>query len=178
MATNVATTSDPNLDVSPASAIETLNATNGNQAMSIKMQQALDANRIANFTVTSAQLLAAFATPVTLIAAPGAGMTNVVEKVFISYIAGGTAYTVGGAGAYYLKYTNAAGVSVAAFPAVGIVDQAGNIVAVANSLPAPAAGIVVTANAAIVFGQLTAACTLGTGTLNLRIQYSVVPSTF
>lgn len=178
MAATTATSPTPNIEVSPQSGLELLKANLEESDLANRTMRALDTQRVADFTVSSAQLLDAFNTPVTLITAPGAGKTLVLEKVFISYIAGSVAYTVGGAGAYYIKYTNAAGTSVAAFPATGIVDQSSNIVAVANALPAPAAGIVVTANAALVFGQLTAACTAGNGTLNLRLVYSVMPSVF
>lgn len=60
----------------------------------------------ASFTLTTAQVVGAYATPVQLIAAPGAGFTTVIKEVFISTNSTGNTAFAGG-GVANLQYGNA-----------------------------------------------------------------------
>src|SRR5262245_32436968 len=64
---------------------------------------------VRKFTRTSAQILALNATPITVLAAPGTGLTTVVKQA-LAYKPAGTAYAgVATTEDLALKYTNASG---------------------------------------------------------------------
>lgn len=127
--------------------------------------------RIAKVSLSSAQILALNATPVELVAAPGAGLLISVEEIIFKMVRTGTAYANGGA--LEFRYTNASGAKVTADIAASVVTTGGagteyNIVrGVVTSLTP-------VANAAIVVDNATAAFITGTGTATVTIKYRVV----
>jgi hypothetical protein len=120
-------------------------------------------------TLTSAQLLALFTTPVTLIPAPGAGkyisIDEIVGKV---YSTGKVAYT--GANAVELRYTDGSGAKVTGdLPAAWLnnaTDRADRAV--------PAAVATMVANAPVVAAVPTANPGAGTGTVVFDLLYRVI----
>lgn len=122
-------------------------------------------------TLTSAQILALNATPVAVLAAPGAGLAIVVKQA-LAHKPAGTAYAGVAIGEdLALKYTNAAGAIAAQIETTGFLDQAGALTASA-ALP----GGLVTANAALVAHMLTGEIITGTSDLILWIEYDIVPA--
>lgn len=130
-------------------------------------------------TLTSAQILALNATPITVIAAPGASKAVVVTGA-VAYKAAGTAYGGIAAGEdVSLRYTDGSGAMLAVFEATGFLDQATAQTRYAYPQSAVAtASVEVTpvANAAIVAHMVTGEITTGTSDLVLRIFYRVIPT--
>ncbi len=134
-------------------------------------------------TITSAQALALFATPISVVPAQGAGLITLVERWGV-YKAAGTAYAGVAAGEdLVLKYTNSSG-TVAATPieTTGFLDQATAQARWANGVATgdgatPAASIG-TANAAIVAQILTGEIITGTSDLIVIVHYVLVPTVF
>ena len=125
--------------------------------------------------ITSAQLLALNATPVTLMAAPGAGLAIVIDRVE-AYKAAGTAYDGIASGEdLTLKYTDASGAVCATIETTGFLDQA---TAQLRAYRALTTELVPVANAAIVAHLLTGEIATGDSDVSLRITYRVIPTTF
>jgi hypothetical protein len=131
--------------------------------------------------ITSGQVLALNATPISLVAAPGAGKALIFDGAVIHKPAG-TAYAGIAAGEdMSVKYTNGSGLDVATCEATGFLDQT-----TAQSryvLPrtgALAAGtvsdITPVANAALVLHMLSGEITTGDSVLNIRCFYRTVPT--
>src|SRR5216683_3942034 len=70
-------------------------------------------------SLSSAQILALFTTPVTLVGAPGAGKVIVVEHIILKMITTATAYATGGA--LEFRYTDGSGAKVSADIAAAVV---------------------------------------------------------
>lgn len=129
--------------------------------------------------ITSAQLLALNATPKQILAAPGAGLANILLGV-VAYKAAGTAYAGIAAGEdLSIKYTNAAGLEVAEIETTGFLDQATAQTRWATSFAAASgiSSITPVANAALMLMLLTGEITTGTSDLKLRVYYRTVPTT-
>lgn len=132
--------------------------------------------------VTSAQVLALFATPVTVVTAPEAGTAIAVRRVAI-YKPAGTAYSGVATGEdLVLKYTNAAGAQVSSvIETTGFLDQA---TAQTRYASAPAAtgatagDTTPVAAAAVVLHLLTGEIAAGTSPLYVRVWYDLVPTVF
>lgn len=137
-------------------------------------------NKILKVTITSAQLLALNATPVSIIEAPGANKAIIVNKV-IAYKASGTAYAGVAVGEdIVLRYTDGSGTILTGIETTGFLDQATAQTRVAL-LPQSAVGTVdvevtPTANAAVVAHMTTGEITTGNSDLILVIDYSIVPT--
>ena len=127
--------------------------------------------------VSSAELLALFATPKTLVPAPGANLALVFEGAWIVKPAG-TAYGGIAAGEdLSVKYTNAAGAEVGSAEATGFLDQAtiqgrymrahGAASGVSDKTPV--------ANAALVLHMLVGEIITGDSPLHVRVFYRIVP---
>jgi hypothetical protein len=102
-------------------------------------------NQKAVVTLTNAQVLALRATPITLVAAPGAGKANIFERVQIEFDRTG-AYTES-TDNLAVRYTNTSGVIVSdTIEMTGFADAAADAVITAG----PAASPLVTTNAALV----------------------------
>lgn len=124
-------------------------------------------------TVTSAEILAANTTPITLIPAPGAGLANVVERVVVrnEFDTGAYAYTT----IANLSYTDEGGAPIVAFLATFLEAVATTIMAAASTLlDGAGASTSVVANAPIVFGTPDADPTTGAGSLVIDIWYHTV----
>jgi hypothetical protein len=133
----------------------------------------------ADVTITSAQLLALNATPISIIAAPGAGKA-IIPLGVIAYKAAGTAYSGIAAGEdLVLKYTNASGAECSPqIETTGFLDQTTAqtrfVAGIGTSLTT---NITPVANAAIVAHLLVGEITTGDSDLKLRVFYKVIPTT-
>lgn len=120
--------------------------------------------------LTAAQIIAMGTTPVSLIAAPGAGKCVIVDNITFKMTTTATAFT--GGGAVEFRYTDASGAKVAADIAAAVVTGgAGVSFTNVRGIEASLTGV---ANAAIVITNATAAFAAGTGTASLAIDYHVV----
>lgn len=132
--------------------------------------------------ITSAQVLALFATPISVVAAQGAGLAIVPVRVAI-YKPAGTAYAGIAVGEdLVLKYTNAAGAQCsAAIEATGFLDQATaqtRYAGMPGSTGATAGDVNPVANAAVVLHMLTGEVTTGTSALHVRVWYDIIKTVF
>lgn len=128
------------------------------------------------FYVTSAQLLALFATPVTVLAAPGAGYALILNSATI-FKPAGTAYGGIAAGEdLAFRYTDASGTVIGSSETTGFLDQttAQTRLVYPYRAASGVSDVNPTQNAAIVFHMLTAEITTGTSPLQLRIFYKIV----
>ena len=120
-----------------------------------------------DFKLTAAQMDTLNATPVALLAAPGAGLVNIVEGVVTFIDAGATAFELG-AGTLDFRYTNGAGASVATSVPNATVESASDTYY--RSVPLAAVPVV---NAAVV-AYASADVTDGDGVVYGRIYYRTV----
>lgn len=128
--------------------------------------------RTAVVTLSNAQVLAMFTTPVQIVAAQGLGTVVNVISMLLENVDGGVAY--GGGGAIQLSYgsglTTPASVTVAAtFLTSPTVTQ---VITAAGALATAAASAVV--NKAVNITNATAVFTTGTGTVKVVVNYTVV----
>jgi len=130
----------------------------------------------AKFTLTSAQLKALKATPVTLIAAPGAGKAILVTGLAFHYAFGTTAYTLNAGTIRLFQGAVADNHPLCASVASGLVDQTadtsnvGQAVTGTGNVPkAKAENVAIT-----VANDGAAELTLGDGTLDIIVKYNVV----
>lgn len=120
--------------------------------------------------LTAAQIIAMGTTPVSLIAAPGAGLCIIVDNITFKMVTTATAFT--GGGAVEFRYTDASGTKVTADVAAAVITAAaGTSFTNVRGIEASLTG---TANAAVVIRNATAAFAAGTGTASLVIEYHVV----
>lgn len=124
----------------------------------------------AQIAISSADILAANATPKELIAAPGAGKIICVNRITLKMITSATAYANGGA--LEFRYTNASGAKVSADIAAAVVTAG------AGTSYTSVAGVTTSltnvANAAIVLDNATAAFITGTGTAVVTVAFEVL----
>lgn len=121
--------------------------------------------------LTSAQILALNATPVTLIPAQGAGKFIIVDEILLEMTRTATAYANGGA--LEFRYTDASGAKVTADIAASVVTTGGAGVGY-NNVGGVVSALVPVANAAIVVDNATAPFITGTGTARFYIRYRVL----
>ena len=129
-------------------------------------------------TVSSAELLALFATPKTIVPAPGAGKILVFERALIHKPAG-TAYSGIAAGEdLSFKYTDQSGTELSRVSSTGFLDQATAQERHATGYRAASglAGFTPTANAAIVLGLLLGEITTGNSPLYVQVFYRLLTS--
>jgi hypothetical protein len=137
---------------------------------------------VATVTVTSAQVLALNATPITIVAAPGANLAIVPTRVVIRH-GGGTAYGGIATGEdLVLKYTNGSGAQCSGvIETTGFLDQTGAQIRTATgpaSTGATAGDFAPVANAAVVLHLLVGEITTGNFPLIVRCYYDVIPTNF
>lgn len=134
---------------------------------------------IVEVEITTAQLLALNATPITVIAAPGANKANIIKSV-TAYKPAGTAYAGIATGEdVAIRYTDGSGAIASAIEATGFLDQ--TTAQVRHAYPQSAVGtvdpeITPVANAVIVAHMTTGEITTGDTSLFLRIRYEVIPT--
>jgi hypothetical protein len=132
---------------------------------------------IAIKTLTTAQVLALNATPITVIAAPGAGFVTIVDHVLFSMDYAGVAYVAGAGEDLVLKYTNGSGAEVCK-PVDGadFIDEAADVIAYSpGMIQTDDQGLVLTANAAVVAHMLTGEVITGTSDIVIHAYYYVIP---
>lgn len=130
--------------------------------------------------ITSAQLLALNATPISVVAAPGSGRFIQVEK-WMAYKPAGTAYAGIAIGEdLVLKYTDGSGAQVASpIETTGFLDSTSELTSWAgtkgsadNATPASALAV---ANAAVVVQLLTGEITTGDTGVFIKVWYHEYP---
>jgi hypothetical protein len=127
-------------------------------------------------TLTSAQILALAATPVQLIASPGAGKFISVFGLVANYTAGTTPYTVGESEALSIEHGSTAG-SEFLIQTTGFLDQAASqidpistVFGSAEATPLPVADM---DNQNLRVNGAGSTITLGNGTLTFIIYYTI-----
>lgn len=132
--------------------------------------------------ITSAQLLALNATPITVVTAPGAGLAVVPTRIIVRTEAG-TAYAGIAAGEdLVLKYTNGSGTQCSSvIETTGFLDQATAQIRTATapaSSGSTAGDVIPVANAAVVLHLLTGEIITGTSPLYVKVFYNIINTTF
>jgi len=133
----------------------------------------------AKVTITSAQLLALNATPITLVAAPGVGFALIFQGMVIQKPAG-TAYGGIAIGEdLSVKYTGAAGAEQGQCETTGFLDSAADQIRFVKPYHAASlvSDITPVANAALVLHLLVGEVITGTSPLNCEVQYTIVDTT-
>jgi hypothetical protein len=132
--------------------------------------------RVADVTITSAQLLALNATPQSLLAAPGAGKANIVlgVQMFLDY--NSAAYVVDAADDIGIRYTDGSGQLIATVETNGFLTATAD--AYRYTYPASTAAITPVANAAIVAHMGGTEVITGNSPLKVRVFYTVVDLAF
>lgn len=131
-------------------------------------------------TITTAQVLALNATPITLVAAPGANKALIFEGAVVFYDFNTAAYGGIAVGEdLSIKYTGSTGLEVSQVEATGFIDQASDQVRYAQPHRAASGNNSITpvANAPLVLHMLVGEVITGDGPLKLRVYYRVVPTT-
>lgn len=126
----------------------------------------------ASVTLTSAQVLAIFTTPVTVVPAPGAGLAIVPIIAIYDYVAGTTPYTDGG-GSLRINVGNVFG--LAQLTTASFWTAASSRVSSVNAAIASVVQTTNLANGALTVSSSTANPTLGNGTVAVTVAYMVVP---
>lgn len=119
-----------------------------------------------SITLTSAQILALFTTPITVIPAAGAGTVIVVNKLVAKLPYVSTTYA--GANALEVRYTNAAGAKATADLPTSFLNSAST--AYYKAIEASVAPV---ENSPVVVAIPTANPTVGNSTIVLEIEYAV-----
>lgn len=125
----------------------------------------------ADTMVTTAQVLALNTTPISLLAAPGAGLVNVVRAVYATITYAGTAYVCDAAG-LTVRYTNGSGALAATLPQTFCQAAADAV----NSAGQSSTAITPVANAALVLFAANANPTTGTSGIKVRVYYTQAPN--
>lgn len=131
-------------------------------------------------TLTLAQFLATNSAPITIAAAPGAGLINHVNQFTLQMVYGSAALVDGGAVALYYSvagptYTIATN-AIAAATLQGV--SANTLFNLTTAFSNAGTASANTANAALVLRNPTANFTVGTGaTFRYNLIYSIIPST-
>lgn len=121
--------------------------------------------------ITSAELLALYTTPITIVPAPASGLTNVLKEIKFS-LSAGTAYDGVDAGEnLVISYTNASGQVLMTVETDGFLTVAAGAKTINKVVTNP---LILTENAAIVAHILSGNVATGTGDLTLDIEYDIV----
>ena len=127
--------------------------------------------RYAAVEISSAEILALFTTPKSLVAAPGAGRSLELVSLLLALDYATTAYTIGTAGDIQVKYTDGSGVAVSTTrAATGFLDQAADTLSLLDKLGAT---VVPAVNAALVLTLATANVTAGDSPIHAKVVYRV-----
>ena len=136
------------------------------------------ADRVRDITITTAQLLALNATPITIVPAPGANRFNLLKGILLHKPSGVAYAGIAGGEDLEVKYTSASGLEVARIETTGFLDQTTAQTRYLYPYAAASAvnDITPTVNAVFVMGLISGEITTGDSDLLLRIFYNVVPS--
>lgn len=133
-------------------------------------------------TVTAAEVLALNATPVTLVAAPAAGLAHIVKRVTV-YKPAGTAFAAVAAGDdLVVKYTNGSGAQASGvIECTGFLDQVTaetRVVGFPGATTTTAGDVEPVAAAALVLHMLGTEVTTGDSPLYVRVEYDTIKTSF
>lgn len=132
-------------------------------------------------TITTAQVLTMFTTPIELVPAPATGFAHLLRRIQIHKPAG-VAYVVAAGTDLVAKYTNAAGGQASSvIETTGFVDQTTvqyRVAGVPGSTGATAGDVIPVSAAALVLHVLTANLTTGDQPLYVRVHYDTVKLAF
>jgi len=134
----------------------------------------------ADVTITTAQLLALFGTPRSILPAPGAGFWNLFEGALLFMPYNSIAYDGIAAGEdLAVKYTDASGLQLGSCETTGFLDAAANKFRWIHPYRAASgvSDIVPVANAALVLQLLTAEIATGNSPLKVRTFFRRLPIT-
>ena len=121
--------------------------------------------------LTTAELLALFTTPKSLVAAQGANTIVEFVSALLSYDYNSTVYTIGTAGDLQVKYTDGSGTEISTTRAcTGFIDQASDELYLLEKVGGT---IEPTVNAALVLTCATANPTLGDSPIHIRVAYRI-----
>ena len=127
--------------------------------------------RYAEVEISAAEILDLFATPKTLVAAPGAGKLLEFISLLLAYDWGTVAYTIGTAGNLQVKYTDGSGVAVSTTrAATGFLDAVADTL---SSLDKLEATVIPAVNAPLVLTVATASPTAGDSPIHAKVAYRV-----
>jgi hypothetical protein len=131
-------------------------------------------------TITAAQMLTLNATPVTLVAAPGAGLALLLEGVVAFYDYNSAAYAGVAAGEdLAIRLNDASGTIQTTIETTGFLDQTSDQVRYAKPYAVATSGnvqITPVENQPLVAHMLTGEITTGNTPLKIRTYYSVIPT--
>jgi hypothetical protein len=131
-------------------------------------------------TITTAQLLALFGTPRSILPAPGAGFFNLFEGALLYMPYNSVAYNGVAVGEdLAVKYTDASGLQVGSCETTGFLDQAASGFRWVHPYRAASgvSDIVAVANAALVLQLLTGEIATGNSPLKVRTFFRRLPIT-
>jgi hypothetical protein len=129
-------------------------------------------------SLSAAQFNGMYATPVQLVAAPGANNVILVDKVVLNMTFVSAQYAAGGAvGLQYGNTAHLAGPAASATEAASDYTSAAasTLFSIAGSL-STGAPVASAANAGVFISNASGAFTTGDGTFNVRVWYKVVPT--
>lgn len=134
-----------------------------------EVKKALELNEQLDITITAAQMLASFTTPIALLPAPGAGLAIIVDAVYSTMDYNTTTYAVGAGETLDIKYSGGAvRVSLTEAYLESAADARQYVKsAVAASTPA--------VNTAVVAQMSATNPTTGNSAVKLRVYYRIVP---
>ena len=122
--------------------------------------------------ITSAEILALFTTPKSLVAAPGAGYALDFISLQLAYDYSTTVYTLTSVTNLQVKYTDGSGAAASVLvAAAGILDQATDQIRLLDKIELSTTPVV---NAALVLTVGGANPTAGVGTLHCKVVYRVL----
>lgn len=123
-----------------------------------------------SITLTAAQVKALFSTPISIVATPGSGKVNIVDR--ITFVSTFVSAAYAGANALEFRYTNASGAKVTADIAAGTLNFASGTKF--STVASVVTELIPVANAIIVVCVPTADPTLGDSPVTLLIDYKTV----
>ena len=125
----------------------------------------------ADVILSTAELLALFTTPKSLVTAQGAGTVVEFVSTLLGYEYDSTVYTVGTSGDLQVKYTDGSGAEASSTRAcTGFIDQTSDQLSLLEKVGGT---VVPVANAALVLTVATANPTLGNSPINIRVTYRI-----
>lgn len=122
--------------------------------------------------LTSAQIIAMNATPVSVLPAPGAGLALIIESILFEMTTTSTQFTGGGV-VTFPYHGGAVATHAGSVPAATVTTTAGTTNTLLGGAVA-ANGTVVPANTGVDVTNATAAFAAGTGTAKVQVKYRIV----